>query len=160
MKFRELQALRPKRPLVCGFTLPEVLIVIVIGTVLSIMTIPVAIRFYQSQLVNDTALTLRQTLRRAQANAIAARNDSAFGVRIQSDEVILFQGMNYASRLTSEDEHIGIPSTVSVTSTSSEYVFSKLYATSSASGTIALIGPFGGGTASLTVASSGRIDLQ
>lgn len=143
-----------------AFTLVEVLIVIVIGAILAILTIPVAIRFYQSQLVNDTALTLKQTLRRAQANAVAARNDSPFGVRIQSNELVLFQGMNYASRVTSEDEHIDVPSTVTVTSTYSEFVFSKVYATSSASGTIAITGPFGGATANLSVASSGKIDLQ
>lgn len=139
-----------------GFTLTEALIVIALSAAITFFTLPIALRFYQNQVVVDTAQSLKALLRRARSNAAAQRNDSRFGVRVQTAEFVLFQGDSYASRTASEDLVVDYPSSLSVTGTSNEFVFSKLFATSSVSGTIVIVGD--GPSASVSINAAGKIE--
>ncbi|MBU1349055.1 prepilin-type N-terminal cleavage/methylation domain-containing protein [Patescibacteria group bacterium] len=139
-----------------GFTLIELVIVIGIMAVIVAVTAPLTIRSYQNQLVAETAQQLAETLRRAQSRATAARGDSPHGVKILSDGYVLFQGRSYATRVVAEDETTPIPSSITVSSTATEVVFSKLYATSSMVGTMSVIGA--GGTIDVTVNAVGKIE--
>ncbi|MFH1078340.1 MAG: prepilin-type N-terminal cleavage/methylation domain-containing protein [Patescibacteria group bacterium] len=139
-----------------GFTLIELIVVIGAIAVLMLVTAPLTIRSYQNQLVAETAQSLAETLRRAQAYSSAARNDSSFGVKILSDRFVLFQGRSYAARVAAQDEDIAYPTTVTVSGTASEVTFSKLYATSSMSGTFTVVGA--GGTIDIGVNAAGTIE--
>lgn len=115
-----------------GFTIPELLLVIAAAILLFAFMLPVAMRFYRQQVVDDTSRTLIDTLKRARAQAIAQRNDAAHGVRVitASSTFVLFQGNSFATRVTSEDEIIEYPSSLTITATTTEVVFSRLYGTS------------------------------
>lgn len=141
-----------------GFTLVEVLVVIAVSAVVLGLTVPTSLRFYQNQLVDDTARTLKDTLRRARAYSSAIRNGASYGVKILPGSFVLFQGASYSSRVASEDEAIMYPSNITVTGTVSEFDFSKLYATSTASTTIQIFGD--AGTVVIGVNAYGKIELQ
>jgi hypothetical protein len=79
--------------------------------------------------------------RRAQLYAQQSRNDSSWGVYIQSNRVTVFAGNSYAARntlyddvLTFDIKHI----TIAVTSGSAEVVYTKVFAVQSASSTISV----------------------
>lgn len=131
---------------------------VVIAATLFVLTLPMAIRFYQAQISGDAAQTLLEALRRARTNAAAARNDSPHGLRVTSSSFVVFQGPSYASRTAAEDEILDYADTLAVSGTRLEFVFSKLYATTTA-GTVQLAGP-AGAPVSITVASSGVVDIR
>jgi prepilin-type N-terminal cleavage/methylation domain-containing protein len=141
-----------------GFTLVELLVVIAATGILIALTVPVGLRFYERNLVADTARNLQSVLWRARTYAIAARNDQPAGVRILPGQFVLFQGASYASRTASLDEIFSYEDVVTVTGTVSEIVFSKLYATSTASGTMQVIGN-AGTSLNVTISPAGRVDL-
>lgn len=128
------------------------------AVVLFAFTVPIGIRFYQNQVVIDASGTLVDMLQRAQAYAAAARNDSRFGVKVLPGEFVLFQGDSYAARTASNDERIEFPTYLTVSSTADEFVFSKLVATSSASGTVAFVG--NGAASVVGVNAEGIISVQ
>jgi hypothetical protein len=120
----------------------------------------VAIRFYQSQLVDDTARTLVDTLRRAHDSAVAQKDSQAHGVKINtaSSTIVHFEGTSYATRITSADESIDYPPSLSITGTSTEVTFSKLYGTSTISDIWNV--NMDGTTSSISINPQGVIDLQ
>ena len=107
-----------------GFTLLEVLLSIATISIIA----GISISIYQSfQVKNDldiTANTWVQTLRRAQVLSEAVDGDSAWGVKIQPDGLILFKGVNYAARDTNFDEIFQVPTSISASGTT-EVVFTK-----------------------------------
>ena len=115
-----------------GFTLVELILVIAIGAAVFAFSTPIAVRQYQNQLAVDNSFLLKDTLRRARQEAIAAANNSPHGVRIESaqNEIIFFQGNSFATRNTEFDEVNEYPTAVTITATTNEVVFSKLYGTS------------------------------
>lgn len=141
-----------------GFTLPELLVVTALGIVLTGLTLPTGLRFYRAQLLEDTTMALQDALLRARVRAAAGRNGMAHGVRLAPGEVILFQGPSYAGRDAAYDEVIPYPSMFSVSTTLSDIVFSPLYATSSASGTIAVLGE--SSSATLRISGEGVIQIE
>lgn len=143
-----------------GFTLFELLIVIAASAVVLLFTVPVAIRFYQNQLVDDTARLLVDTLRRAHDYSVAQRDSQPHGVKIvsASSTMVHFEGNSYASRNASVDELITYPPTIMITGTSTEVVFSKLYGTSTISDIWNV--NMDGTTSSISINSQGTIDLR
>lgn len=137
----------------------ELILVIAGAAIAAGLIIPVTISFYNNQQVTEMANSLKSGLRRARTLAITQRNDSAYGVKIQSDNFVLFQGASYATRNTSTEQVFEIPSTLSVVSSPDEFVFSKLYGTSTASSTIVISG-LSSRSVTLSVVSSGKIELQ
>ncbi|MFA6588621.1 MAG: type II secretion system protein [Patescibacteria group bacterium] len=107
-----------------GFTLLEVLLSIAIIGVLAATGVPI----YQSlQNRNDldiAATSLAQALRRAQTLSQAVDGDSNWGVSIQAGNIILFQGISYATRNSNFDETTSISPTINL-SGFNEVVFSK-----------------------------------
>lgn len=113
-----------------GFTLIELLITIAIASAVATMTLPVGMRFYQMQTLDEAAIDMLSALRRAYAHAVFQKNDSAFGVKFLSGSYTLFQGSSYAARTVSEDENVNLSSGLT-TSGIDEIVFSKLAGTTS-----------------------------
>lgn len=144
-----------------GFTLVELLIVIGATAAVMLFTVPVAIRFYQGQLVDDTARLLKDTLRRAHDASIARRNDRAHGVKIitASSTFVHFEGSSYATRVPSADELITYPDSISISASTTEVTFSELYGTSTISETWTL-SMFAGASSGLSINSQGLVELQ
>lgn len=107
-----------------GFTLLELLLVIAGAILIAALTVPVGIRFFQTQSLDEATSSIFGTLRRAQNQAMFQKNDSAFGVKFLSDSYVLFQGNSYGE-VPSENESFSLPSGIS-TSGIDEIVFAKL----------------------------------
>ncbi len=113
-----------------GFTLIELLVVIALTAFVAALTVPVGVRFYQMQTLDEAASDALHALRRAYAQAVFQKNDSAFGVKFLSGSYTLFQGNSYAARIASEDESAVFSGGIT-TSGADEIVFSKLSGASS-----------------------------
>jgi prepilin-type N-terminal cleavage/methylation domain-containing protein len=118
-----------------GFTLLEVLLTITLMGIIFTFTIP----FYQSFRVNNnldvSANVLAQSLYRAQIFSQAVAGDAPWGIRIQANSIVLFQGTDYANRDTSLDEIYELPTGIILTGLS-EIVFAKLSGTPNLTGAI------------------------
>lgn len=117
-----------KRKCERGFTFLEVLIVLAISVLLAILTFPIGLRFFQSQLLDEAVSGIENALRRAGAQSFSQKNDSAFGVKFLSGSYTLFQGNSYATRVVNEDENFILAQNISVGGPN-EIVFTKLSAT-------------------------------
>jgi len=116
-----------------GFTLIEVLLSVTLIAILAAFTTPVYLSFFLS---NDVALVtsdLASSLRRAQLLSRSGASDSPWGVAIQNQQIILFQGTTYAARDTTFDEITTFGSIIDVTGIT-EVTFSQLYGIPSTTG--------------------------
>lgn len=107
-----------------GFSLVELILVMALGITIAALTIPFGIRFFQVQSLEEQTQMLRGTLRRAEQQSVAQKNDNAFGVKILAGSYVVFQGASYAARTVSEDETIVFPSSITPSGVS-EVVFAK-----------------------------------
>ena len=118
-----------------GFTLIELLLSLALMALLAVMSVPV----YQSfQVRNDldiAAVTLAQTLRRAELLSQAVDGDSTWGVRIESGFITLFKGANYGARDFNFDEKLIVPTSITQ-SGAQEFVFAKLSGAPQSTGTV------------------------
>jgi len=101
-----------------GFTLVEILIVIAILLVLIAIAFP-TFRFFQSESgLNNSTEEIINTLRLAQSKTLASEGADRWGVYFSTstafDQYILFQGENYASRVTSADKIYSLPQSVEI----------------------------------------------
>jgi len=123
---------RPK-----GFTLLEVLLVMGLMLVLFTLSVPVMLPAQRRvELYVNRQITMNM-YRRAQILAQNGVDDSQWGIRLESNRIILFSGNSYAGRTASRDEITTYP--ISITATGpSDVVFSKLYGLPSTNGTVTL----------------------
>lgn len=121
-----------------GFTILELALVIGIGVLLVGLTLPIAVRFYQLTIANETARDIASALRRAERSASFGVSASAFGVQFFPDRYIEFRGDTYASRITSEDAVIPLPLGTTISGMPLEIVFAEQTGTPTATGTLAI----------------------
>lgn len=107
-----------------GFTLVEILIVAAILVLISFYTVPATLNFFKSQDLDGTVQEVLQTLRRAQAKAMAQEGDSLFGVYFFPHQFVLFKGSSYAARDASYDEIFNISDSINISGLN-EVVFKK-----------------------------------
>ncbi len=139
-----------------GFTLLELLLSMAIIAILAAIAIP----FYSSyQTKNDFHIALEttvQSLRHAQVLAQAVDGDTSWGVHVESGSIVLFQGVDYASRNVELDESSTMPGTISVAGLS-DVVFAKFTGLPSATGTMTFTSA-PSNSASVTVNATGMVD--
>ncbi len=140
-----------------GFTLAELLVAIALAAGLAAWSIPASLRFYESHMVDETARDMAQILRRAREQAIAQKNDAAFGVQLSISSYSLFQGSSYAARIVSEDEVYQLPAGVAA-SGMSEIVFSKRTGIPAATGAIEIAS--GSLSKTITINAEGLVEVQ
>lgn len=78
-----------------GFTFIEVLLVIAALGILAGLAIPFYQSFQVSSQLDNTVQELVQTLRRAQAKAMASENYQSYGILFEPHKFILFGGTSY-----------------------------------------------------------------
>ncbi|MGB2762494.1 MAG: prepilin-type N-terminal cleavage/methylation domain-containing protein [Minisyncoccales bacterium] len=139
-----------------GFTLLELLIVIAAAILITALTIPVGVRFFQTQILDETRAGILETLRSAQNQAMFQKNDSAFGVKFLSGSYVLFQGSSYGE-VPSEDENFTLSSGIT-TSGIDEVVFAKLTGIPNPSGTLTITS--GNDSQALNINTQGKIERQ
>lgn len=104
---------------------------------LIVISLPLAINFYNTRSLDIYEQGIVQALRRSQLKAMAVENDSSFGVYITSTQYVLFKGGSYLGRDANFDEVSNLPKNLLISGLS-EIVFSKLNGTTADTGTITL----------------------
>lgn len=120
-----------------GFTLIELLIVVAMTFLVAALTLPVALAFVESQVLDEMTNDVASVLRRANSQAVFGKHASSFGVKILPSSFVLFEGSSYAERVTAEDEIFSFSSNLNL-SGPDEIVFAKISGTTSATGTISI----------------------
>ena len=133
-----------------GFTLVEVLFVLALAGVFAGATLPLGQSYLRRGELDAAVRETASTIRSAQARAQAGSFDAGWGVKVVPGSIILFQGSTYATRATTYDESIGIPTGL-VASGTTEFDFARRTGRTT-SGTLTLTDA--GGT-SRTVAVNG-----
>ncbi len=89
-----------------GFTLTEIMIVIAIIILLSALTLPFGINFFQEQRTEEETISLVNNLKIAQSRAMSGKNNSSWGIKFEpeSSRYILFQGESFIERDAAYDE--------------------------------------------------------
>ncbi|HDQ88533.1 MAG TPA: prepilin-type N-terminal cleavage/methylation domain-containing protein [candidate division WWE3 bacterium] len=98
-----------------GITLMELILTIALIGILSAITFPMGAKFNQKNQVKNTRDALKGYLNTARSFAQSGKNGSSWGVQITSNEIVLYNGENYANRNTAFDQQFTIPKGNSVT---------------------------------------------
>lgn len=107
-----------------GFTLIELMIVVVLIFLFSSLTFPVTYTFFHKSALTDEARNVESSLRKAQMLAITGRGDSGAGVKFSQTDYTVFEGESYLDRRDSKDMVVVFPIVMSVEG-AQEVVFQK-----------------------------------
>ncbi len=132
-----VSATKAKQNLTPAFSLPEVLLSIAMIAIISGISTPVYQLFITRNNLDITATTIAQSLRRAQVLSQAVDDNISWGVSIQLGNIILFKGVNYASRDASFDEIFELPTNITPSGIS-EIVFAQFTGLPQTTGTTTL----------------------
>ncbi|MBI2984047.1 MAG: prepilin-type N-terminal cleavage/methylation domain-containing protein [Candidatus Kerfeldbacteria bacterium] len=138
-----------------GITLIEVLLSLTVIGLLVGLAAPVMQSLQARNDLDVAANITAQTLRRAQALAVAVDGDMMWGVVLQPGSVVLFRGSSYAAREPTFDEQYDLAPAITPSGLT-EVVFAKLTGRPQAVGTITLANPETSRT--LTVNELGMIE--
>ncbi len=122
-----------------GFTLIEILLVIVMMAVLVTMVVLSFNKLGSSQALDKSATTVVSVLSEARALTLSASQDARYGVSLQDNQVVLFRGATYATSTTGNvftplHPSVGIRN-VSLAGGASSVVFNRLTGGTSQTGT-------------------------
>jgi len=120
-----------------GFTLLEMLVVIMLFAILGAFTVPYSARSYRNYQITSETKNVVNILRRAQISAMANTNQSRYGISFGSTSYTLFQGSSFASRNATYDEVYPIATAISV-SAPAEIVFEQFSGKPATNSTITL----------------------
>jgi prepilin-type N-terminal cleavage/methylation domain-containing protein len=121
-----------------GFTLLELLLVIAIISLILVTSISITYSYYVRTQVDNSMSVLIETIRRAQTLSRSAVDDSAWGVKISEQSVILFKAndgdadgnpdsYSQVSRDESLDREYKLPGEVTISNSGQvEMIFEKL----------------------------------
>lgn len=138
-----------------GFTLVELLMVIVLVAIISGLSVSFYARFYNQNNVASTVDQLVGSLHKAQSYAQAGKRGTNWGVYKNVNQLVLFSGTSYATRTTALDEKTTIPSNVSITGLT-EVVFMHSTGTPSATPNMTISG--GGNSKIVSINSEGVVN--
>lgn len=147
-----------------GFTMVELLLVVVMISILAGVSIPL----YQSfQVKNDIDIgssVIVQAFKRAQLLSQAADGDSMWGVKVQNGSIIVFKGTTYLAREENFDEFFDLSPSINisgtgniVTSGTAENTFAKMTGIPQKTGTITLTSSTGE-TRNISINSKGMAE--
>ena len=125
--------LQPKQ----GFTLLELLLSVALISILAGLSLPVYRTLMMKNDLDIAAVTIAQSLRRAQVLSQAVDGNTTWGIKVQSGSIVLFKGASFAARDQNFDETFDVPTTINA-SGASEIVFTKFTGFPQTTGTINL----------------------
>lgn len=117
----------------------EILLSITCLSLILAMSVPA---YRMLQIRNDldiAAITLAQSLRRAQILSQTGNGDTTWGVYVGNGGILIYKGASYATRDSVYDEMSDLPSTITGSGVT-EVNFSKLYGIPNQTGTFILTG--------------------
>lgn len=121
-----------------GFTLIEILIAIAIITILAGMGLWISMDVYRNYSYRSEKETFISAIQKARLESMVNLNESAHGIRVESDKYIIFRGSSYSA--SSSFNRTIVPSgPVTITGNPSlpqDIVFDQLSGTTSSSGTL------------------------
>ena len=140
-----------------AFTLIELLLAIGLIAAIAGLSAPVLYSFQVQNDVNVTVNASVQMLRKAQESSRGGDGDSRWGVHVSGNDLVLFQGSDYAGRDVAFDEVYSFPYSISL-SGDSEIVFEKASGLPVAGGTVTFSSSTGE-SRDLVVNSMGMIEF-
>jgi len=120
-----------------GFTLIELLLSVALISVMAGFSFPVYRTLMQKNDLDIAAVTVAQSVRRAQVLSQAVDGDTNWGLKVQNSSIVVFKGVSYAARDTAFDETFDLPTSVGISGTG-EYIFAKLTGFPQTTGTATL----------------------
>ena len=125
-----------------GFTVIEIMTVMVIAAVITGIVISSFSQLNSSQALNTEADTILSMIERARARSVSSENASEYGINFASSSVTLFVGKSYtAGSSTNETENLNSKvkiSSIALTGGASSFYFNKLSGKPSATGKVIL----------------------
>ena len=98
-----------------GFTLVELILVIGLAALVGAVSAPALSSFLARGYFTDGVEKIVRTLRTAQNYSFSGKEDSSWGVHYEPGKLVLFKGLDYATRDPSFDAETNLPSAVVVT---------------------------------------------
>ncbi|MDQ5972430.1 MAG: hypothetical protein QG553_589 [Patescibacteria group bacterium] len=138
-----------------GFTLPEMLLVVAIITVITAIGTPLYLSLSNSNQLDAATSLLAQDLYQAQSYSRNRAQDSQWGVAINGQSIVLFSGASYATRDPNNDVVYAVPSGIAIGGLT-QIVYSKLYGLPTSTGSFTLTGA--GKTNTITVNNKGMVE--
>ena len=145
-----------------GFTLLEILVAIAIIVLVTTLLGYVLSSFGESNKLTEADLGVIGMLRDARARTMASKSSSNYGVHFETTKAVLFQGNIYDQGNALNESYV-LPSgteisAITLTGGATEVVFTRLYGTTTASGTVTLISKKDSSkTRTVTIFSTGGI---
>jgi type II secretory pathway pseudopilin PulG len=125
-----------------AFSFLEIILTVAIIGIIAGASVPVYLSYQIKNNLDMKVSVISQSWRQAQLLAQNSKNDSAWGVKIEVDKVVVFSGDSYALR----DPALDIIFTTAnnlVVSGNDEIVFSKFYGWSNLTGATTMTAPDG-----------------
>jgi len=138
-----------------GFTLIEILLSVALITLIMGFSVPFYSSLQSKNSLSVSASALTQSLREAKLRSQAVDGDSPWGVYVEIESIILFQGATYATRNPGYDQTFDLPQGIVPTGLN-EVVFTKLEGQPSQIGSITLTHS-NGPTVDLTINEKGMV---
>jgi len=125
-----------------GFTLMEIMIVIVIMTILLTIVLTSFSNLNKSQALDKTSSYVASIIEEARGNTLFSKNDSQYGVKFETSRIIMFKGSTYSSsnpdNVIYDLNNLVTISNISLSGGGSEIVFDRLTGNPSQTGTLTL----------------------
>ena len=139
-----------------GFTLFELIIVIVVISTLAFMSVGVTVNALKKNQIFVETDQIANILRVAQSRSISGTQDDVWGVHLTGTTYTLFRGATYATRDPTYDELHALPAGI-VASGLVDIIFEFRTGKTSNTGTITITDVENGTTRTLTINNNGRI---
>ena len=143
----------------------EILVVVSVIGILVLIALPQFSKMKENQVLKNTIGEVSSTLHNAQSQSLASVNSSEYGVRFQSNQIIIFTGKVFSSG-ASDNKIINItsPSSISnvtlngVSASSGDLYFERLSGVPSKTGTITISTP--SASKIITISATGAVSLN
>ncbi len=148
-----------------GITILETLLTIAIISILVAIILPQFSKMKENQVAKNSIGDVASALRSAQSKSLASLDSSEYGVRLESDRVIIFKGKVFSEGAgDNEVTDIISPASISnvtlngVSATAGDIYFERISGSPSKTGTITISTP--SYTRIVTVSATGAVSLN
>ena len=108
-----------------GFTLLELMFAVGLMIMLAAVSVPMTLGFFNEQVLDESAQALKNNIKTARSRAINGRGSGFWGVKIEEDKYILFEGESFEGRNRTNDRRIGLPGGMEFERPGREIVFER-----------------------------------